>query len=279
MIVDFHTHIFPEIMRSERQRYFADEPGFELLYRRSDSKMAGVRELIDTMDRHKIDKSVIFGFPWKNPETYRRHNDYIKASMDKYPERLIGFSCFDPFGEASIIEAQRCLEKGFSGVGELAHYQSGFDSSAIASLAPIMELCRQKNMPVLLHANEPVGCNYPGKAPLTLRQICSLIDTYPDNRIVLAHWGGGIFFYHLAKRKIKESLKNVYFDTAASPFLYEPAIYNIAVQIIGKDKILFGSDFPLLMPGRYFKELEISGLAGEEIENICGNNAARLLNL
>jgi len=74
-------------------------------------------------------------------------------------------------------------------------------------------------------------------------------------------------------------LKNVYFDTAASPFLYYSQIYQIAIQIIGKNKILFGSDFPLLKPDRYFKELEKAGLSKDEIESICGNNAAGLLKL
>ena len=78
---------------------------------------------------------------------------------------------------------------------------------------------------------------------------------------------------------IKERLKNVYFDTAASPFLYDPAIYRYAVEIAGVDKILFGSDFPLLKPARYFKEFQNAGLTGEQIKAISGRNAEKLLNL
>ncbi|GAH05047.1 unnamed protein product, partial [marine sediment metagenome] len=90
---------------------------------------------------------------------------------------------------------------------------------------------------------------------------------------------GGIFFFNLLKKDVKESLKNVYFDTAASPFLYAPQIYRYAKEIAGLDKILFGSDFPLLKPIRYFKELEKTGLSKDQIESICGRNAARLLKL
>jgi uncharacterized protein len=78
---------------------------------------------------------------------------------------------------------------------------------------------------------------------------------------------------------VKERLENVYFDTAASPFLYDPHIYRYAKEIAGLDKILFGSDFPLLKPARYFKELEKTGLSPDEIDSICGGNAARLLKL
>jgi predicted TIM-barrel fold metal-dependent hydrolase len=44
-------------------------------------------------------------------------------------------------------------------------------------------------------------------------------------------------------------------------------------------KHLLGSDFPLIKPERYFKELEETGLSQDEIESICGRNAARLLKL
>jgi hypothetical protein len=124
-----------------------------------------------------------------------------------------------------------------------------------------------------------VGHLYPGKTPNTLKQIYTLVTRFPENKIVLAHWGGGIFFFNLLKKDVKERLKNVYFDTAASPFLYDPNIYRYAVEIAGVDKILFGSDFPLLKPARYFKEFENTGMTGAQIDAISGRNAAKLLKL
>jgi len=78
---------------------------------------------------------------------------------------------------------------------------------------------------------------------------------------------------------VKDRLRNVYFDTAASPYLYDPAVYSVAVQAVGAEKILFGSDYPLLPPERYFKEMEAAGLSPRDRELICGGNAARLLNI
>jgi predicted TIM-barrel fold metal-dependent hydrolase len=106
-----------------------------------------------------------------------------------------------------------------------------------------------------------------------------LIKRFADNKIVLAHWGGGLFFYALMKKEVKEILKNVYFDTAASPYLYDPEVYQIAIQVVGIDKILFGSDYPLLAPGKYFSEMEQSGLAKDQIDSICGLNAKQIFNL
>jgi hypothetical protein len=142
-----------------------------------------------------------------------------------------------------------------------------------------MDLCREKNRVILIHTNEPVGHLYPGKSPTTLGQIFKLACRFPDNKMVLAHWGGGIFFYALMKREVKDALKNVYFDTAASPFLYHPRIYPLARDLAGLDKILFGTDFPLLLPKRYFKEMRESGLTEPEIQAVCGENARKLLGL
>ena len=81
------------------------------------------------------------------------------------------------------------------------------------------------------------------------------------------------------KKEVAESLKNVYFDTAASPYLYDTRIYTFAVQLAGSEKILFGSDYPLLPPSRYMDEFMQAGLSEAEIEQICGGNAVRLLGL
>ena len=279
MIIDFHTHIFPEEIRKDREKYFAYEPAFKLLYSSPKSKLAGAKEIVDSMDIEGVDKSVVFGFPWRSSDLSKRHNDYILEAVDRFPERLAGFCCIDPFNKDAVPEVVRCLEAGLSGIGEIALYQSGIDGASQEKLKPLMEICEDKNLPVLIHTNEPVGHYYPGKTPNTLEQIYRLVRKFSNNKIVLAHWGGGMFFFNLLKKEVKEYLKNVYFDTAASPFLYYPQIYQIAIQIIGKNKILFGSDFPLLKPARYFKEFEKAGLSKDEIKSICGNNAAGLLKL
>ena len=279
MIIDFHTHIFPKAIRENRETYFASEPAFKLLYSLPGSKLVGAQEIVAAMDRQGVDKSVVFGFPWKNSQTFIKHNDYILEAVARYPKRLIGLCCLDPFSRDAATEALRCLEGGLAGIGELAFYQSGIDDEALDKLAPLMQICRDKDLPVLIHTNEPVGHTYPGKTPHTLKQIYDLVKKFPENVIVLAHWGGGIFFFALLKKEVKESLGNVYFDTAASPFLYAPEIYRYAKDIVGLDKILFGSDFPLINPARYFRELDISGLSKAEIESICGLNAAQLFKL
>ena len=142
-----------------------------------------------------------------------------------------------------------------------------------------MRLCAHFDVPVLVHTNEPVGHDYPGKNPTTLAQIYRFLKAYPKNKIILAHWGGGLLFYALMKKEVKEVLLNVWFDTAASPYLYETDIYRVAVEIVGDDKILMGSDYPLLTPRQYLAEMAAAGLPSRSFKKIAGENAARLLGI
>lgn len=279
MIIDIHTHAFPRSVRQARQNFFHGEPAFNLLYADPQSRLVGAAETITMMDAQGVDKSVIFGFPWRTADTFKRNNDYILEAVSRYPDRLIGFCCLDPMHPEAPAEVERCLQAGMSGVGELAFYTSGIDDRCLDSLEPIMHHASTFNCPVMLHTNEPVGHHYPGKSPNTLLQIYTLIKRFSRNRLILAHWGGGLFFYSLLKKEVRETLSNVWFDTAASPYLYQPGIYHLAMELAGADKILLGSDFPLLKPSRYFKEISQAGLSTDQQMALCGANAARLFGL
>ncbi|MCF8094060.1 MAG: amidohydrolase family protein [Desulfobacteraceae bacterium] len=280
MIIDIHTHLFPGDIREKRENYCLDEPSFALLYRDPKSKMIGSDEIVQAMDEQGVDISVVFGFPWLNLDTCKRHNDYILESVSRYPNRLVGFSCVNPYTNGAEDEVQRCLKAGLSGVGELALYQEGgITEDAVRRIAPIMEQCGEENLPVMFHTNEPVGHKYPGKTDNTLAQIYHLVKTYGNNTIILAHWGGGVFFYNLLKKEVGGVLSNVYFDTAASPFLYNPRIYSLAMELAGEDRILFGTDYPLIPPQRYYRDIDSAGLATSARRKLLGKNAANILSI
>lgn len=279
MIIDAHTHIFPDAARKDRNPFFDNEGAFKLLYESDKAKLAGADDLVACLDREGLDMAVTFGFPWQKPDLIRRHNDYIIESQQRHPTRLAGLCCVDIYAPGAPQEVERCLDAGLYGVGELACYLSGIDEEALKRLAPIMEICRNRNKPVLIHTNEPVGHQYPGKTPISALQMYNLAKAFPDNRIILAHWGGGVFFFNLLKREAKGVLKNFWFDTAASPYLYDPQVYAVASQLAGKDKVLFGSDFPLLPPSRYFFEIDTAGLDSDAKAALLGGNAAALFGL
>ena len=277
MIVDSHTHLFPETVRNDRSRFFDKEPEFKLLYNSPRAKISTIAELIQTMDTHGVDMSVVSGFPWRNPDSARKNNDTLLAAVQAYPDRIKGLACFDLAWTGAADEAVRCMDAGLSGVGELAFYLSGIDAKALTLLEPVMTVLRGKgNRPCMIHTNEPIGHPYPGKTPITLEQIDTLARTFPDNRIILAHWGGGIFFYRVMKKQVKETLKNIWYDTAASVFLYDPEIYNMAIQADVIDKVLFGTDFPLLTPDRYYADMDKSAMTPAHKRQVLGENALAL---
>ncbi len=279
MIIDAHAHVFPRDFRDSRGRHFQGEPAFERLYKDPASPMAGRDELLRDMDRAGVERAVIFGFPWESEERFRRHNDYVLESVESAPQRLTGLCCASLSSPGCLGEVQRCLEAGLSGVGELALYHSGAAFRSLPVLGEVMALCEDRDAPVLLHTNEPVGHRYPGKTPMDLADLYGFLRDHPRNRIILAHWGGGLVFYALLKREVGDVLGNVWFDTAASPFLYRPDIYRIAGEIAGFDRILFGSDYPLIKAERYLSELVQAGLPPGAVEMVTGGNAASVYGL
>ena len=118
----------------------------------------------------------------------------------------------------------------------------------------------------------------PGKGRTRPEALWRFIQAYPDVVLVCAHWGGGLPFYALMP-EVAAALGNVYFDTAASPFLYDERIFGLAARLVGPDKILMASDHPLIRPSRVLGELARSSLSAEERAAVSGGNAARLLGL
>ena len=279
MRVDVHTHIFPPEIVENRGRFFDGEPAFRMLYDSPKARLATTESLLETMDRDGINRAVAFGFPWQNNELMVRHNDYVLESAAKYAPALIPLACMNPLKPEGPGEAERCLGQGARGLGELAIYGPADPQIALKCLQDLLACCRTQGGIMLMHANEPVGHQYPGKAPLGLDFYYALARLAVGAPLILAHWGGGLGFYELLKKEAPETLKAVYYDTAASPFLYRPAIYARMAAIVGAEKILLGSDYPLIAPARYFEEMTEAGLSSAEIDAISGVNAVRLLGL
>jgi predicted TIM-barrel fold metal-dependent hydrolase len=277
MIIDCHTHIFPNEVRKDRKAFCEKDKGFSSIYKDSKTRMAGIEDLIASMDASGVERSVICGFPWGRADLCSLHNQYLMESASRYPNRLIVFiSLLFSIPDWSERELDRGMKGGAKGIGEIAFYDREMGSEDIDSMKPILTQMERYGIPMLLHTNERLGHSYPGKGATPLERFYELILSFPNLPIILAHWGGGLPFYELMP-EVAKSMVNVYYDTAASPFLYSKKIYAIASEIVGAEKILFGTDFPLLSPQRYFEELEESGLSKEDQEKILGLNFLRLI--
>ena len=285
MIVDAHCHILPPSFPQRRRELAARDATFNAILSNPDARIADADALLRAMDRDGVDHAVVMGMGWSDYQVAVEANDYLIEAVAAHPDRLTGFASVNPaWGDEALKEAERCAAAGLRGIGELHPDSQGTDITDRALMSSLMDMARALALPVLLHCSEPVGHRYPGKGETTPDKVMALIENFPENTIICAHWGGGLPFYALMP-EVGEALKNVYFDSAASPFLYRPEIYRSVADLVGVDRILFASDYPLMRPARPLAPLrQAQDEAGQRLTEserglIVGGNAARLFGL
>ncbi|GCE19385.1 amidohydrolase family protein [Dictyobacter kobayashii] len=279
MLIDFHTHIFPPDVCAQRERYCERDPWFRTLYANPRAHMASAEDLIAEMDTAGVAASVTFAFSWTDPGLIEASNSYVIDAMRRYPGRLYGMAVIQPLaGKRAVSELERCAEAGMIGLGELMPHGQGYSLSDIHLLSPLLEVVRHYQMLVLSHCSEPVGHAYPGKGNVSVQDVITFLTAFPDVRFIAAHWGGGLPFYTLMP-EIQSIASHVWYDTAATPFLYRPEIFSAVAQLVGADRILFGSDYGLLRQKRVIKHIQQTGLNTAELDMVLGNNARSLLSL
>src|SRR5579875_1116421 len=223
MIIDFHTHLFPPHICEQRERYCERDPWFRTLYANPRSKLATAEDLITEMDAAGVDASVAFSFGWTDPGLIEEGNSYVLDAMRRYPGRIYGMAVILPTaGRRAVRELERCAQAGMIGMGELMPHGQGYRLSDTRLLAPLIEVVRHYRLLVLSHCSEPVGHLYPGKGDVSVADVVAFLTAFPDVRFIAAHWGGGLPFYTLMP-EVQQACSLVWYDTAATVFLYRPA--------------------------------------------------------
>jgi uncharacterized protein len=276
VIVDSHVHILPASMRDARDRLAELDPWFDLCHSGGRAILTA-EELLATMDATGIDRSLCFGWPFADAGHCAEVNDHLIAVQRAHPDRLTCFATVSPSRPGAVEELRRCADQGLRGAGELNADAQRFDveGSAIDSVA---RTCADLGMPMVLHCSEPVGHDYPGKGTATPERVAGFALRNPDLQLVCAHLGGGLPFYaHMPE--VAELCRRLWFDTAAGPFLYAPTAYRAVADLCGADRLLFGSDLPLLPARRYIDAFARAELTAAERALVMGGNAVRLLGL
>ena len=244
MIIDCHTHIGRgEMLNDVFQINSTPE---RLLY---------------LMNKGGVDKSVIFPVYYKN---YRKPNEEIAEIAEK-DSRFIGFgrvSVNSPDAGGQVDYAVK--ELGLRGIK--LHTMDGFPTREV------MDRINEHRIPVLAHSGM-------GLSPLTYE---GLIQSYPDVIIILAHLGfdlnwSTMFSMPLSAFYLAKKYKNVYLDTAAATWVQY--ILEQAVEEVGPDKILFGTDAPWFYPSIMKACIDDLEISGESKQKIFGGNIAGILNL
>lgn len=279
-IVDAHTHVFVPDVIQDRARYVGHDLWFEHLYANPRSLLITVDDLLASMVMAGITQAVICGFPWHDLGICREHNDYLHESALAAGGRLAWLATAPAGGgEAAAAEVGRCLGMGAAGIGELNADAQRFDLLAPDSLAAVIDVCVSHDKPLLLHATEPVGHQYPGKGSATPERLVAFLQAFPELRVVLAHWGGGLPFYELMP-EVAAATARVVYDSAASTYLYQPRIFRAVLDLVGSERVLWGSDHPVLTMGRFLRRTrETAGLRPDELKPVLGGNARRVYGL
>lgn len=274
--IDFHVHVTPKEISENYKKYARNEPYFGLLSGSPKNKFATADEVVEELDRTGFDKAVIFGFGFRDMGLCQYVNDYVIEKTRQYPGRLVGYMSLAPNHRDVEKEIDRCFSLGLRGIGELFPAGQNFRVEEAEDTGRFVQACRERGLPVLVHTNEPIGHYYTGKTDTTLRQLECFIENSQGLTIILAHWGGGLPFYEMMP-EMREKCRSVYYDTAATVFLYDHRIYQTVCTLGIGERVLFGSDFPLLSPGRYMEAIEKSGIPEGDRALMLGRNAEKLL--
>lgn len=264
MIIDFHTHVFPDkiaraameqLAKQCRQSYFAP---------------ATVESLLHTMDEEGIDKSVVLNIATKEEQ----HENVLRFAKKIDSERLVSFGSVVPDSVYALEYVWKISDEGLKGLKfHPALQRINADDERIF---PVYDLARALNLIVVFHAGwDPT---YRDEMQASPEMILRVLRNFPGLRIVAAHMGG--------LKMARDVLDNVagkadlYFDTAYTdePWIDRDMMRDI-IRRHGAERVLFGSDFPWHDPIREIKLIKSLDISEEEKRLILGENARRLLAL
>ena len=223
-----------------------------------------------------IDAESVTGIPYIG-------NDYVASVAQRYSDQFIGFASVDPWkGKMAVQELERSVkELGLRGLKLHPSAQAFFANDP--RFYPLWEKCTELDIPVLFHSGQTgLGARQPGGGGIKLKY-CQPIPyfddvaaDYPSLTLILAHpavpWQEEQLSVALHKQ-------NVYIDLSGwSPKYFRPMLVQY-MQSLLKDKVLFGSDYPVLMPERWLKDFEQLELKDEVRQKILLDNARKILNL
>lgn len=263
MIIDFHTHCFPEKIAKKTIEKLSFVSGG--LIPQTDGTE---NSLLYLMSKDEVNKSVVLSIA-TNANQQNKVNDF---AISLKSERIIPFGSVFPFSENWESELERLKENGIKGIKLHPDYQQFFVDDE--RIFPIYKKIEKLGFILVFHAGEDFGFSPPYHAtPERLRKVLSLVET----PVVCAHWGGLSMGEEVLKHLC--DIDNCYFDTA---FGYGTMPKDRALRILekkGTDKIIFGSDSPWNAPSWDIGMIKTMGLTPDEEDEIFYKNAENLLGI
>lgn len=268
MVIDFHTHVFPEKIAPRTIETLETRAHIKAS---SDGTLDGLR---NSMKQNNIDYSVILPVVTK-PTQFDSINTYAASINDT--DGILSFGGIHPENENISEKLAFIKALGLKGIKLHPDYQNAYIDDE--RYIEILKECIRLDLCSVIHAGLDIGLPTPIHCPPDrafemLRKV--LNDCNKDSKIVLAHIGG-----HLQWRLVEELLvgQNVYFDLAYSLKLIERDTLIRIIKNHGSDRILFATDSPWSDQGESVEYVKNLPLDTEDIDNILYKNAMRLLDL
>lgn len=262
MIIDFHTHAFPDKIaeRAVRALSFASgglEPQYD----------GTVKGLLSRMDSDGVDKAVVLNIA-TNEKQMTHVNDF---AAEINGDRIVAFGSVHPDAENVLDELDRIKALGIKGVKFHPEYQHFFVDDE--KMKPIYKKIGELGLITVFHAGSDIGFKPPYHC--TPERAAKIVDLF-GAPVVFAHWGGWLCAEEVIRYLVGT---NAYFDVSFGYGSIPREFASLIVEKHGADKLLLGSDGPWHTIPMELRLLETLGLSNEEKEKIYHQNAEKLLKL
>ncbi len=266
MVVDFHTHIFPEKIAAKTVAYLEGKAHIKAF---CDGTEEG---LVKSMEAAGVDVSVVLPVVTK-PEQFRTINNFAAHLNEKYRNRqtrLWSFGGIHPDSPDYKGELRMVKELGLLGIKLHPDYQdTRFDDIRYMR---ILDYASELGLVSVVHAGVDVG--FPDNVRCTPRQIRKVVDEVAPENLVLAHYGGFDMW-----EDVQELLagKDVYLDTSFTVGYIKDEVFLGILKKHGAERILFATDSP--WSGQKESLEHIRGLVKDnnDLNKILGQNAGKLI--
>ena len=221
--------------------------------------------MLQAMDAVGIDQSCVFNIFHADGTTA---NDSTAQFVEQHPDRFIGFAYVSPLMPRRMMpELERAVDQlGLQAIKLYPPYTLFPLDNPIWD--PIYDFAHQRGLVIIIHTGTE-----PTAHPRFLSQVA---PRYPGAIFVAGHAGNVEPFRSQAIRAAQEC-PNVYLETCSS--FRSPGVIEELVQNAGADRVLFGSDTPLMDPRSQIGKIITAAISDEAKRLILGENARRLLGL
>lgn len=268
MIIDFHTHIFPEKIADrtiQKLENIANVKAFT--DGREDS-------LVHSMERAGIDISVVLPVVTR-PEQFHTVNEFAAQLNEKYlhrKTRLLSFGGIHPDAPDYKRELRIIRDLGLQGIKLHPDYQNTYFDDI--KYMRILDYASELGLISVIHAGVDIG--FPDNVRCTAGRIRRVIDQVAPEKMVLAHYGGFGLWDDVEEMIAGE---DVYLDTAyIFGFIEEESFLRI-LKKHGADKILFATDSPWSGQEESLACLRNLPMEHGNLDKILGRNAEMLLQI